>query len=121
MRHCSRIEFNFGTSPKAASLVSYGIQVLLFDSASPLHRCMCAEFDFSVIPAPEETSIGTVLRCSLPSDLLELFSLHPDTRMVSGILKAEISPKKWLIFLENCFIVYLSLCKTKVLRLPLGM
>lgn len=118
-----RIRFSFGSSDNALKLFDYGLAVLCFDSSNPLHRCMIQEFDFVNLPRPVRDSVSGdyLLFSDVDFSLFELFKMHPDTRMSNGVLKAEISPKKWLLFLENCFISYLSVQKTSRLSLPKGL
>lgn len=121
MEFGSFIDFTITGDEKAPNLVNYAYNVLCFDSASPLHRCMASEFDFTLMPYPIVEQSSCHVRGVVSSDLYQLLMYHPDTKRVKGVLKASIPSSKFLLFLENAFITYLSFGKTKKLSLPRGL
>lgn len=113
------IDFRFGRDESDIQLITYSLNVLYFDSASPLHRSIVAEISFEDFPDARLMDDGYVhtIGCVSPT-LFEFFRVHPDTRMSNGVLKLDIAAARFLLFVENCFISYISALRTLRLRLP---
>lgn len=82
----------------------------LFDSSTPLGRCIQAEIDFNLIPFPHLEGTHIAIRGECGSDtLLTMIACHPSARIKDhGIVHAIIEVNTFDRFLEEAFIAYLS-------------
>lgn len=83
---------------------------VVFDSSSPLGRCLQAEVDFDLMPFPIMEAMHIAIKGeSVSPTLLTVIACHPDSRIAKGgIVTAVIDVHTFDRWLEEAFIAYLS-------------